>query len=285
MDNLMKLLVKEGKLMNLLFEIARIEGEGTPQEVSDRRESALSNFIKKYFPFPYRVTKGNIRDSYGQSSMSIDCILLNPTHPFTTTDEIKYSIILADGVDIAIELKPNLDNENEIHRALEQVKSVKELKRKRTGVMDMSFPEIEGFNDGNDFNYSEKCKENFKRIPVAIFSTKIYENENLFLEKIVSYYETKRIKREHQFDILVVNGNMLILNSRKDFYLHLDKITDEGLIILEYKDLTLAAFLLFLNRLPQSELQMSTPILEHYINVQPDNIRTYRDLNNRLLLI
>ena len=42
------------------FEKASIEGEGTPQEVADRREEVVKRFLEKYFPFPYRVVKGNI---------------------------------------------------------------------------------------------------------------------------------------------------------------------------------------------------------------------------------
>ena len=88
MNNLIKLLNSESDEINHLFEKAQIEGEGTPQEVSDRRENALTNFLKKFFPFPYRIAKGNIRDSFGKHSMSIDCIVLNPNHPYTTSDEI-----------------------------------------------------------------------------------------------------------------------------------------------------------------------------------------------------
>jgi hypothetical protein len=272
MNNLERLLKVEAKEINHFFEKASIEGEGTPQEVSDRRESALTTVLRKYFPFPYRIAKGNIRDSYGKSSMSIDCILLNPSHPFTTTDEIKYSIILADGVDVAIELKPSLNSESEIHRSLDQIKSVKELKRKKTGLLN--------FGNKDTKEYQETCKT----IPSVIFSTTIYATEKLLFEKIVSHYENQKIKRELQFDVLVVNEKFFAINNRRDQYLYHEKI-EEGLIIFEYNELTLAAFLLYLNKLPQSEPRISTSVLEHYIDVKPENVRTYRDLNARLLNI
>ena len=65
MNNLIKLLKIEGTEINHFFEKASFEGEGTPQEVSDRGKGTLTSFLKKYFPFPYRIAKGNIRDSYG----------------------------------------------------------------------------------------------------------------------------------------------------------------------------------------------------------------------------
>lgn len=47
------------------YKLASIEGQGTPQEVGDRREGYSAGFLKKYFSFPYRIVKGNIIDSYG----------------------------------------------------------------------------------------------------------------------------------------------------------------------------------------------------------------------------
>lgn len=107
MNKLSELLKVEAKEIAASFEKASIEGEGTPQEVSDRREEVVKGFLMKYFPFPYRVVKGNIIDSFGNRSNSIDCIVLNPSHPHTV-DPLngKASIIFADGVDFAIEVKP-----------------------------------------------------------------------------------------------------------------------------------------------------------------------------------
>ena len=273
-SNLERLLKSEAREINHLFEKASIEGEGTPQEVSDRRESALTSFLKKFFPFPYRLAKGNIRDSYGNRSMSIDSILLNPNHPFTTTNDIQYSIILADGVDFAVELKPHLNSDYEIERSLKQIKSVKELRRIKTSVWEL------GFGD----EYSEPYKETCKTIPAIIFSILTYKKEKLLLEKIVTFYEKEKIKRINQFDFIVVNNEFIIFNSRIDSYVHFEKM-DEGIYIYDYKELTLAAFLLQLNKLPQSEMRFSSTVLEHYIKVKPNEERSYPELNKRLLQI
>ena len=92
--------------------------------------------LEKNFPFPYRITKGNIIDSYNQRRASIDCIILDPSHPYTIDSKNKKaSVIFADGVDYAIEIKGNLTDKDEIERALKQIESVKKLTRVRNGLI------------------------------------------------------------------------------------------------------------------------------------------------------
>ncbi|CAM1355829.1 DUF6602 domain-containing protein [Tenacibaculum halocynthiae] len=272
MSTLIELLKFEGKEINHLFEKASIEGKGTPQEVSDRRENALTIFLKKYFPFPYRVAKGNIRDSYGGNSMSIDCLILNPSHPYTTTNESQFSIILADGVDVAIELKPSLNSESEIERSLTQIKSVKELTRVNTSLLDF----------GN--KYTEKYKNNSKKIPAIIFSNKTYKDYSLLIEKAVAFYEKNKIKREYQFDFIVINQKCIIFNCKKDSYISFKEF-GEGIYILEFGELTIAAFLFQLNAFPQSEMRISNPIINHYLKIKHSGGITFEKLNKRLAAI
>lgn len=272
MDTLNELLEFEGKEIDHLFGKASIEGRGTPQEVSDRREEALTNFLKKYFPFPYRIAKGNIRDSYAKSSMSIDCILLNPSHPYTTGNDSQYSIILADGVDIAIELKPSLNTPIEIERALTQIESVKKLSRVRSGIFNLT-------GEGNQ-EYEDNCK----KIPCVIFANKTYSDKKLLIEKIVNFYENKGIKREFQFDIIVINQDCLIYNYRKNSYID-NGSNPDGIYIVKYGAQTTAAFLKRLNQFPQSQVSMSSSVLEHYIKTDIIDVVKYNDLNKRLLSI
>lgn len=275
MSKLIELLKYEAKELNNSFEKASIEGRGTPQEISDRREIALTKLLRKYFPFPYRIAKGNIIDSYNESSASIDIILLNPSHPFTVSSDSKFSVILADGVDIAIELKPDLVNDTEITRALKQVHSVKKLKRQRTSLLKLEMLT----------KTSEELYENSKRIPSIIFANKTYKENYILLEKIVSYYEKNKLKREFQFDILVVNNRFIVLNSKKDFIINFENVED-GFYIVEYGELTLAAFIMYLNQLPQTEMRWSKSVIEHYLNfstiTNTKEMRFYEDLNKRL---
>lgn len=272
MSTLDDLLKFEGKEINHLFEKASVEGSGTPQEVSDRRENALTVFLKKYFPFPYRLAKGNIRDSFGQSSMSIDCILLNPNHPYTTNNDSQYSIILADGVDVAIELKPKLTSVIEIERALKQIKSVKELTRVKSGLINLGK------------KYSKEYEQTCKKIPSIIFSNETYSNYKILIEKIVNFYEKEKIKREHQFDMIVINEKIIILNCKKDSYHNPKELEHlgEGFYTFEYGLNTISAFLLLLNKYPQSEIRISSTVIEHYIKLETTNVKYFKELNERL---
>ena len=152
--------------------------------------------------------KGNIIDSYGNRSNSIDCIVLSPSHPYTV-DPVngKASVILADGVDFAIEVKPDLAQKTEIERGLEQIRSVKRLRRVRTGLA--STPEE---------------IERAKQIPGFIFSDATYVNTKTLINNIVDYYVNNSVPKSEQFDLIVVNNRVIITNSsqqtkfhRKDF--------------------------------------------------------------------
>lgn len=225
MNKLIELLRTESKEIAASFEKASIEGEGTPQEVADRREEVVKRFLEKYFPFPFRIVKGNIIDSHGNRSNSIDCIVLGPSHPYTV-DPVngKASVILADGVDFAIEVKPDLAQITELQRGLEQLRSVKRLRRVRTGLA--SKPEE---------------IERAKQIPGFIFSDTTYVNIKTLITNIVDYYVDNAVPKGEQFDLMVVNNRLIAINNsarskfhRKDF---------EGIAVYETGEDTLATFL------------------------------------------
>ncbi|TJY59978.1 hypothetical protein E4T66_12410 [Sinimarinibacterium sp. CAU 1509] len=267
MNDVFKLLELESREIAHFFEKASLEGKGTPQEVSDRREIAVTKFLRKFFPFPYQVAKGNVVDSFGARSASIDCLLLNPSHPHTIGDDSKYSMIFADGVDAAIEVKPHLNSDVEISRGLKQIQSLKKLKRVRTGVIDASI--------------SAEEREAFKRIPSFIFAVDTYKDIRLLVEKIVTHYEQNKVPSHEQFDFIVVDRQIVLFNSRKNSYFQVNSGT-EGICFVETEANTLAVFLYWLNRLPQSQLRMSSSVLEHYIPWKVDSMKTFHDLNKRL---
>lgn len=268
MEHLYELLKIEAREIDHFFQKACIEGKGTPQEVSDRREVAVKKFLEKYFPFPYRIAKGNIRDSYGNSSNSIDCVILNPAHPYTVSDDEKYSIILADGVDVAVEVKPDLSSKDEIHRSLKQIASVKRLTRRNHGLLLTS-------------KYTKEQIDTAKKIPTFIFGNKTYTSIRTLIKAIVDFYLSENIPQEEQFDFIVINNRCIIFNFKKcSHYLTTET---EGIYFTETGEMTVAGFLFWLNELPQSAPRMSSPVLKHYINLKNEQIQTFDDLNLKLL--
>lgn len=268
MNKLIELLRTESKEIAASFEKASIEGEGTPQEVADRREEVVKRFLEKYFPFPFRIVKGNIIDSHGNRSNSIDCIVLGPSHPYTV-DPVngKASVILADGVDFAIEVKPDLAQITELQRGLEQLRSVKRLRRVRTGLA--SKPEE---------------IERAKQIPGFIFSDTTYVNIKTLITNIVDYYVDNAVPKSEQFDLIVVNNRLIAINNsarskfhRKDF---------EGIAVYETGEDTLATFLFLMNLLPRSEPDMDKNIMKIYLQDTPGyKLITFDDLNSKLSAI
>lgn len=269
MDKLIELLRIETQEIAISFKKASIEGKGTPQEVSDRREDSIHSFIKKYFPFPYRVVKGNIIDSFGGRSNSIDCIVINPSHPYTVNyDGGKASIIFADGVDYAIEVKPDLSDAEEINRGLKQIQSVKKLSRVRTGLAN-----------------SEEAKERAKKIPAFIFSNKTYVDIKTLVSNIVDYYVENKVPKHEQFDMLVVNDRAIIFNFGKRTKLQYGNF--EGIQVAETGEDTLAVFLLFMNHIPRSEPEIDQNVLNIYLRkssvLSKYKMQKYDDLNAKLL--
>ena len=271
-QDLVDLLRFESAEINNGFRKASIEGRTTPQEISDRREEVFSAFLRKYFPFPYRIVKGNVIDSEGRRSDSIDCLVLSPSHPYTIdSTNRRASVIFADGVDYAIEIKPDLSSESEIHRALKQIRSIKKLVRKRNGI-------------ANANKLSENEKKTVYRIPGIIFSDKTYLDPRKLIEHIVDYYERESVPPIEQFDLIVVNNEMVLLNCRPGAYVSNGE--NRCLIFKQYGEDTLLAFLLQINRMPRSEMEIGPNVLSFYLE-NPDNVNftRYIDLDERMRIM
>lgn len=237
MNKLLELLKLDAKEINDGFKRASIEGRGTPQEVADRRESIVQEFFAKYFPLPFRIAKGNIIDSFGGSSNSIDCIILNPSHPHTVNKEnVMASIIFADAVDFAIEIKPDLTSKTEIERALKQIESVKKLKRVDNST-----------------------------IPGIIFSNKTYSDIGLLVTTINKFYIDNNIPYENQFDLLLVNNRTLIFNVNENSIFKIAGISQMGMYSTIRKEESLAMLLIFMNRCRLSEIRIRESILLQYL--------------------
>jgi hypothetical protein len=268
MNNLQKLLQIQRSELISAFAKASIEGEGTPQEVSDRREKSLHRFLSTYFPFPYRVTKGNISDSYGKRSHSIDALVINPSHPHTANGDEQYSFIVAEGVDYAIELKPSLDSESEIHRALKQMQSVKVLKRQTDGIL------------LGRSAWSEAQKDLALRVPSIIFAKNTYADPRYLVEKIVEYYVENSVPTSQQFDLICCLDGTIFVNSNENLHFN---VGTNGFVFKDFGNDVLYYFFHFLCEIPQSTPSMKGNLLKHYLKQPPNGgWCTYHDLNSTL---
>jgi len=268
MTKLNELLEIETKEIQNAFSKASIEGRGTPQEVADRREGFVKSIIEKYFPFPNRVAKGNIIDSYGNESPSFDIVMLNSIHPNTISKESeRHSIILADGVDFVIDVKGNLISD-ELFRSLDQIKKLKQIKR------------VYNFRSYSKPN--EKALSILQTLPVILYASSTYSDISDLVEKIIEYYVANNIQRNDQFDCIIINGAYAIFN-QYDFCYSSGKEIDRHIGVFRYEN-SLEFLLKYIIELPKATPDLIEPIFSRYLKWNNDPYETYEELNNKLVL-
>ena len=198
---------------------ASVSGKGTPEHVADDRESALRVFLGRYFPYPYHVVKGNISDSRGKRNASIDAIVVNSIHPHTMLPGRSPFFLAAEGVDHAIELKPDLRNQAEIERGLGQIRTVKELRRATDGIL------------LGRKRLPAPLRELASRIPCVLFGERTHGHMERLVERIVTYYKTNRVPPVQQFDMICIADGMLVINSSTITHFNLNV---DGLIFCDF---------------------------------------------------
>lgn len=274
MNEFIRLLQIEAEELHSGFNKASIEGKGTPQDIADRREQLFCSFIKKYFPFPYVVTKGQIEDSHGRRSNSIDCVVLSPSHPNTIDVRTgKASFIMADGVDYAIEIKGKINDRDELRRGLKQLRSVKQLTRARDINDMLIFPS----------RYSNEYKEWIRKVPAIMFANESYSDPESLATEITDYYESENVPSIEQFDLIAVNQRYVLIKGGKYSPY---KSLPEGLFWAETNENTVAQFLLRLNVIPQSVPEATTSIIPLYLKSLPGaNAQFSQKINDRIAKI
>lgn len=225
----------------------------------DAKEYTVQDFISSYLTNEYRIQKGCIYNKTSHSN-NIDCVILAPNHPKLTTP--KRSVILAEGVYAAVEIKPDIYDKNEFSRGLEQIKSIKALERK-TYVPELT----------NLFG-TEPTPEFAKKIPCILFS-----NKSLKPQDTVDFLKAKLATGELTIydlpDMILTLDNGLFVFSPDIkripfgnwFLSNTNGFTETTLLHFceTTKAQTLTLFLLHLLNLPSPILQTSDFILNEYI--------------------
>ena len=250
------------------FGRASISGKGTPEHVANDREVALRCFLRRYFPIPSRVCKGKVSDSYGRRSSSIDAIVVNPIHPSTMASKERHAFFLAaEGIDYAIELKPQLSSRKEIERGLKQIRSVKVLRRRTHGLL------VSGKR------LSDSGKDLALQIPCIIFAQEAYKDKRRLIEAIVSYYASRKIPLREQFDIICILDGTIVVNASKKYW----TLDVDGLIFRDFGRDVLCYLMFLLLSMPKSTPLMKEDVLSHYISLPQITTWTqYSDLNSQL---
>ena len=253
MEDLTQIIRHDAQEVEYQFESASIQGRGTPQEIAEFREHALQGFLRNYFPFPYRIAKGGILDHTNERSDSIDCILINPVHPYTINRFEKFKVILADGVDAAIEVKPDISLSSELHRGLMQGLSVKALRRERTPLL---LPQ----------RRPQELIEYSLRLPYFIFAMRAKQNILNTASEVLSFYEREGVPPLDQADAIVVYGRGIMANFPIDGIFPWSR-TDMGTTGWFFEDWqadALVGLLFKLNHVVAAKASVGPPILRSY---------------------
>lgn len=254
MEDLYSLLREEALQLSSEFRKASIQGRGTSQEVAEFRENAVQAFLRRYFPFPHRIAKGKVRDSFGNIAASIDCVICAPNHPYTVSVNDKFSLLLAEGVDSVVEVKPNIADKSELYRALEQGLSVKKLRRATTSML----------------HSHGVLGERAKRVPFGVFAMqcKAAPMETGF--EILEFYESRKIDPLDQADFIVVN-DVCVFSNFVDSSLNPWRIKEAGYpnhhgwFYEGWGQDSLIGFLLGLHRVAHAGLKMQEDVLPRYL--------------------
>lgn len=246
-------------LIEIIFKPTHEPFQNDKGNTGDAKEYTVQDFISSYLTNEYRIQKGCIYNKTTHSN-NIDCVILAPNHPILTTP--KRSVILAEGVYAAVEIKPDIYDKKEFSRGLEQVKSIKALERK-TYLPDLT--NLLGTQATPDFA---------KKIPCILFS-----NKSLKPQDTVDFLRDKLKNGELTIyelpDMILTLDNGLYVFSPDikrtpfgNWFLGNTKgFTDTTLLHFceTTKAQTLTLFLLHLLNLPSPVLKTSDFILNEYI--------------------
>jgi hypothetical protein len=182
--------------------------------------------------------------------------LVNPEHPYIINRREKFKIILADGVDAAIEVKPDVSKTGELNRGLEQGLSVKELRRARTSIL---------LKD----RYPQEVVEHSLRIPYFIFAMRAKKNIRDTATEILAFYKERGTRRLDQADAIIVNGVGIIANFPVEGSLNWavggETLTDLGWYLEEWREDTLAGLLFKINYSFAARATVQEPLLKAYL--------------------
>lgn len=213
-------------------------------------------------------------DSYGERSASIDCVICAPNHPYLVGGDGNIEIILVDGVFAAMELKPVLTDlppefgksrqqRPELIRGLEQIRSVKQLRRAGSAILKNFSPKP-----------SEQKLDYGLRCPSYIIADTCAPIADL-AKYVADYYIAHAIPIEEQVDcVFALKGGLLLISKAPDHSVSRVTGGEWHPHVVAYEP-SPSVTSLFFSRLIGDigpEMPISTPVLHRYLTKIPHPI-------------
>jgi len=257
------------------FERSSQKGGKSPSDVADQREKIVGDFLLNFFPYPFSITKGVIRDFDGNKSASVDLAILSPNHPRTFSDNGLASLILADGVRAAIEVKSNPMSDQEIDAFVRQSKKTKKLRRREHALL----PDISGVREMLGDKYPE-FEDYHKEVPYFVFFLQKPASAEHCIRKILDRLQKENLREMPDF--IVINGLGIIVSEK---FAGRIGYQQTGYYFEEWGERSTGGALLYLNTIPKNELEMSTPIMSLYLKPMQLSVDRYGYLNGKFVKI
>jgi len=140
---------------------------------------------------------------------------------------------------------------SELEIALNQVRTVKKLIRTDASVYGINIP-----NAGLEFS---------KIVPSIIFSLNAKQKIIDTAKEIIKYYIDTKTPIEEQFDLIVINNAGIIINQKFPKQYRDYDSPAYGYFYENWNDLTIAAFLMYLDSIPQAVMRRERGIFDKYL--------------------
>ncbi|MDF0716964.1 hypothetical protein PY092_12450 [Muricauda sp. 334s03] len=263
-------IVENLRTIKIVYEPTLEIFKGDRTNTGDAKEYTVNDFVQSYLTNDYKVKKGKIY-SLESESANIDCVVLAPNHPSLMTPIRE--IILAEGVFCAIEVKPDISSlakKSEFSRGLNQIKTVKNLKRKISKIE----TKIGKTNPKPDY---------FNKIPAAIFSQKSADFPKI-IEHLRKKVENKELKIDELPDLIFsIDKGVLFycpFFKHTHYYNNLDEVQklmfDEAAFMhihSEDKHIHLILFLIVVLNFEKPFTPMTDFFIKKYLNMTDIKIR------------
>lgn len=119
------------------------------------RERIIEDFLRPFLPRCYGLGSGEIFSEFGQGSNQIDVVIFDDIFSNVLFRDKNNSLFPCESVFGTIEIKSILSTE-ELEIAINNIKSVKELPRKQSDMLD--FSPCTRLDLGSDFSYSQTAR-------------------------------------------------------------------------------------------------------------------------------
>lgn len=239
-------------LKNRLEQSNQFSHNGTK---GDERENAVIEVIRDCLPLCYGLKTGQIFDKNNQLSKQIDCVIYDAVYSNFFYKNNQNTLFPVESIYGTIEVKSCLDKK-ELEKALENIKSVKNLYREKSDLLDLT-PISRLVLSENTFSYNKASCNEFLNIIFCYDSIDELRILNYIKDSNCNLKELPNFIYIHKKGIIL--SKVELLEEKSDICkiaIGMNHLKNDGYSISYFGENSLSAFFLLINSmLPQIRLK------------------------------